>query len=252
MRDSLRHFVAELIGTFALVFVGGAAIMTTSGGDGGRLAVAAAHGLILAIMVSAFMRISGHFNPAVTLGFLATRRIELSMAGIYIVAQIVGATLAAYTLKGTFPADVFAAARGGGQSVAEGVSGMQAVTLEAIATALLVFAVFGTAVDPQAPKVGGFAIGLTVAADILGIGGLTGASMNPARSFGPAVASRVFEGQYVYWVGPILGGVIAAVVYDQLFLPRAGEPIEHGAVRPTAEPSPSRKAFEGRPVKGRE
>jgi aquaporin Z len=104
MRDSWRHFLAEAIGTFALVFVGGAAVMLArdTANGGGLLEVALAHGLILAVMVSALMRISGHFNPAVTIGFLVTRRIDPIMAGDYIVAQINGAINGAYRLKLTF------------------------------------------------------------------------------------------------------------------------------------------------------
>jgi MIP family channel proteins len=232
MRDALRHFVAEFVGTFALVFVGGGAIMMARQGRGDLLGVAAAHGLILAIMVTATMRISGHLNPAVTLGFLAARRIQPSMAGLYVVAQVLGAMAAAYAHKGLIPAEVYNAARGATQSIDLAVSGPQAFALEALATFFLVFAVFGSAVDPQAPKIGGWAIGLTVAADILAIGPLTGASMNPARSFGPAVAAGIWEGQLIYWTGPILGGVVAAVLYDQLFLPRAPETPGSGAVQP--------------------
>jgi MIP family channel proteins len=239
MRDSIRHFVAEFVGTFALVFVGGAAIMQSRNPETGMglLGVALAHGLILSLMVTATMRISGHFNPAVTLGFLATRRIEPAMAGVYILAQLLAAMLAAYALKALMPSQLFELTRGGGQAVSIDLSFGQAVALEAIATFFLVFVIFGTAVDPQAPKVGGFAIGLTVAADILAIGTLTGASMNPARSFGPAVASGVFEAQAVYWIGPIIGGLVAALLYDRLFLPRAPEQVDHGAVRPGG-PSP--------------
>ena len=207
MRDSLRHFIAEFIGTFALVFVGGAAIMI-GGGIGipaALLQVALAHGLILAVMVSALMRISGHFNPAVTIGFIAARRIDPMMAGIYIFAQLLGAVAAAYVLKATFPSRLFEATRGGGQSISLDVTATQAWILEAIATFFLVFVVFGTAVDPKAPRVGGFAIGLVVTVDILAIGPLTGASMNPARSFGPALASGIFEGQFIYWTAPIIG-----------------------------------------------
>lgn len=238
MRDSLRHFTAEFIGTFALVFIGGGAIMMTKnpGTGAGLVEVALAHGIILAVLVSATMRISGHLNPAVTLGFLATRRIEPIMAGVYILAQLLGAVIAAYALKGLMPDMLFTATRAGGQAVAIDISFGQAVGLEAIATFLLVFVVFGTAVDPAAPKIGGLAIGLTIAADILAIGPMTGASMNPARSFGPAVASNIFEGQLVYWIGPILGGVAAALLYNWLFLPRAPEPVDHGAVRPKAAP----------------
>jgi MIP family channel proteins len=235
MRDSLRHFVAEFVGIFALVFVGGAALINAQarGSGAGLLEVALAHGLILAVMVTATMRISGHLNPAVTLGFLATRRIEPVMAGVYIVAQLLGAMLAAYALRALFPEADALAARLGGQAIAANISGGQAIGLEALATFFLVFTVFGTAVDPNAPRVGGLAIGLVVTADILAIGPLTGGSMNPARSFGPAVASGIFEGQVVYWTGPILGGLAAALLYDTLFLRRGVEPVDHGAVRPT-------------------
>src|SRR5688572_152418 len=234
MKDAVRHFAAEFIGIFALVFVGSGAIMMArhTNSSAALVSVALAHGIILAIMVTATMRISGHLNPAVTIGFLVTRRIEPMMAGVYIVAQLLGAVLAAYVLKATVPAELFAAARGGGQSIALEVTFGQAFTLEMIATFFLTFVVFGTAVDPNAPKVGGFAIGLAVAADILAIGPLTGASMNPARSIGPAVASGIFEGQVIYWAGPIVGAIIAALIYDFLFLRRAPEPPLHGAVRP--------------------
>jgi aquaporin Z len=234
MRDSLRHAIAEFIGTFALVFIGGGAIMMTKDAAPGvgLVAVAMAHGLILALMVTALMRISGHFNPAVTFGFVVARKIEPMMAGVYIVAQCLGAMAAAYALKFTFPPALFDAVRGGGQSLSIDITATQGVVLEAIATFFLVWVVFGTAVDPQAPKVGGFAIGLTVAADILAIGPLTGGSMNPARSLGPAVASGVFEGHLVYWIGPLIGGGLAALLYSQLFLNRTPELPEHGAVRP--------------------
>ena len=234
MRDSWRHFTAEFVGIFALVFVGGASIMSgqLSRSEHPLLLAAIAHGLILAIMVTATMRISGHLNPAVTIGFLVTRRIEPMMGMLYIVAQLLGATVAAYALKALFPHDVATATRLGGQALSIDVSFAQGVFLEAIATFFLVFAVFGTAVDPHAPKVGGFAIGLTVTADILAIGPLTGASMNPARSLGPAVASANFEAQGVFWIGPILGGIVAALLYDQLFLRRGKEPVSHGPVEP--------------------
>jgi aquaporin Z len=190
-------------------------------------------------MVTATMRISGHLNPAVTIGFLVTRRIEPLMAAIYICAQLLGAIAAAYALKATVPADLFAATRGGGQAIALDVTAWQAFFLESIATFFLTFVVFGTAVDPNAPKVGGFAIGLTVGADILAIGPLTGASMNPARSLGPALTSGIFEGQVVYWTGPIVGSIVAALLYDLLFLRRGPELPLHGAVRPEEPPPPA-------------
>jgi aquaporin Z len=234
MRDSLRHFVAEFVGTFALVFVGSGAIMTArmSGSQAALIEVALAHGLILAVMVSALMRISGHFNPAVTFAFLATRRIEAMMAALYIVAQLLGAVIAAYALKASYPDAVFVAARGGGQSIALDITGGQAFMLEAIATFFLVFVIYGTVVDQRGPKIGGLAIGFVIAADILAIGPLTGASMNPARSFGPAVASGVFEAQLLYWAAPIVGGLIAGLLYEYLFMRRGREPVDHGELKP--------------------
>jgi MIP family channel proteins len=234
MRDAWRHFAAEFIGTFAFVFVGSGAIMTArmSQSPAGLLEVALAHGLTMAVMVSALMRISGHFNPAVTLGLLATRRIEPMMAALYIVAQIIGAIAAGYALKATFPEAVFVATRGGGQAIALDVTGGQAFLLEAIATFFLVFVIFGTVVDLRGPKIGGLAIGFVIAADILAIGPLTGGSMNPARSFGPAVASGVYEAQLLYWFAPITGALVASLLYEFLFMRRGREPVDHGELRP--------------------
>ena len=212
-----KHFIAELIGTFALVFVGGGAIMMAqhTGNTAGLLQIALAHGLILALMVSATMNVSGgHLNPAVTTALLVARRITPTTAGVHILAQLIGALAAAWVLKMTMPAAVFIATQGGGQSIAFDVTQTQAVILEAIATFFLMFVIYGTAVHVNAPRIGGLAIGLTIAADILAIGPLTGASMNPARSFGPAIASGVFAGQLVYWAGPILGAIAAAMAWE--------------------------------------
>ena len=212
-----KNFIAEFIGTFALVFVGGGAIMMVlhTGNDAGLLQIALAHGLILALMVSAFMNVSGgHLNPAVTFGLLVARRITPTVAGVHVVAQVAGAVVAAFALKVTMPAELFTATQGGGQSIALDVTAMQAILLEAIATFFLMAVIYGTAVVETAPKIGGLAIGLTIAADIIAIGPLTGASMNPARSFGPAIASGVFAGQFIYWVGPIIGAIAAALVWE--------------------------------------
>ena len=216
MKDSIRHFVAELVGTFALVFIGGGAIVLSKmpGSNVGLVEVALAHGLILAVMVTALMRSSGHFNPAVTIAFLTVRRIGPFMAGVYVLAQLLGAMLAAYALKAGTPAALFEAARGGGQAVSLDITTGQAFMLEAIATFFLVFVIFGTAVDPKAPRVGGFAIGLTIAADILAIGPFTGASMNPARSFGPALVAGQWGDFWIYVAGPLAGAAIGVLAYE--------------------------------------
>ena len=232
MKDAWRHFLAEFIGTFALVFVGSGAIIRVAATGGSLAEVALAHGLILSVMVTALMRISGHFNPAVTATFMVTRRIEPVMGVVYMIAQFTGAIIAAFALKGLLPAAAVESTRVGGQMIASSISFGGAIALEAIATFFLVWVIFGTAVDPKAPRVGGFAIGLTIAADILVIGPFTGASMNPARSLGPAVASGVFEAQAVFWIGPLIGAIAAGVLYDRLFLRRGPEPVDHGAVAP--------------------
>lgn len=212
-----KNFIAEFVGTFALVFVGGGAIMMVqhTNNNAGLLPIALAHGLILAMMVSAFMNVSGaHFNPAVTTALLVARRITPTVAGVHIVAQLIGGVVAALALKMTMPSAVFAATQAGGQSIALEITATQAIILEAIATFFLVNVIYGTAVSAAAPKIGGLAIGLTIAADILAIGPLTGASMNPARSFGPAIVSGVLAGQVVYWVGPIIGAIAAAMLWE--------------------------------------
>lgn len=235
MRHALRHFVAEFIGTFALVFVGGLTIMMSRalGMDAGSalLVVAAGTGITLAVFVTALMRISGHFNPAVTIGLLAARRLDGAMAGVYLAGQVLGAVGASYLHRAVVPLALFTGTRGAGQSISLDVTGTQAFLLEMVITFFLVFVVFGTAVDRDSPRVGGFAIGLTMFVGILAIGPMTGASLNPARSFGPAVVTGIYEAQLIYWLAPILGGVIAGVLYDQLFLRRSPEPVDHGALQ---------------------
>ena len=220
-----RNFIAEFVGTFALVFIGGGAIMMANhtGNPAGLLSVALAHGLILALMVSATMNVSGgQLNPAVTIGLLVARRITPNVAAIHIVAQLAGALVAAFALKATFPSALFAAANGGGQLLSSDITQTQGILLEAIATFFLMFVIYGTAVHADAPKIGGLAIGLTIGADILAIGPLTGGSMNPARSFGPAIASGVYDGLIVvYFLGPIIGAIAAAMVWEYGILGKA-------------------------------
>ncbi len=233
MRDAVRHFLAEFLGTFAIVFFGGGALMMAQQGAGNLLTIALTLGLVYAALLTATLRVSGHFNPAITLGFLVTRRIQPMMGALYVVAQLVAAMVAAYTLKAVFPADIFTAARGTTLSIALATTGGPAFLAEALGTVVIVFVLVGSAGDPQAPKLGGLAVGLVVAAVTLAIGPITGAALNPARAFGPAVASAIYEGQFIYWAAPIVGAIVAAVLYDQLFLPRAPEEPGSGAVQPT-------------------
>lgn len=233
----VKKLTAEAIGTFTLCFIGAGAIcMTTMMGAAGPglLGVAIAHGIALSIAVSATMNVSGgHVNPAVTVAMLVTGRISLSDAIQYIIFQCVGATIAGALVlaifKGMVTPDgtsvVAAAGLGTPAYDATNVGMGLAILIEAALTFLLLFAVFGTAADPRAPKIGGFGIGLTICADILVGGPLTGAAMNPARTFGPGLVAALsgnlpnFWGQHVvYWVGPILGAVVAGLIYDNLVM----------------------------------
>jgi MIP family channel proteins len=225
MNQTLRASIAECIGTFTLTFIGAGAIITNGtdagGGKGGLVAIALAHGLALSMAVFATGHISGgHINPAVTCAMLATKRITAVAAAAYIIAQLLGATVAALALKELFPAAMDPAAKLGATlgSLGEGKA-LQVIVIEAILTFLLVTTIFGVAVDPRGPKnVYGFAIGLTICFDILAAGPLTGASMNPARSFGPALVGGYWDVHQAYWFGPILGGAVAALIYDALLL----------------------------------
>jgi MIP family channel proteins len=215
--DNLKAPFAELVGTYAFVFIGGAAICVDSltHGGVGLTGVALAEGIAFAVMVSATAHISGgHLNPAVTIGALAGGKISFKNSIYYIIAQLVGAVLAAATFTAMFSADLLDTVHYGTPALATNIGVTAGVFIEAILTFFLVFTVYGTAFDERGPKVGGLFIGLVITMDILAAGPLTGASMNPARTFGPALLSGFWENHLVYWVGPALGGLVAAVVYQ--------------------------------------
>ena len=223
MQKTLRPLVAEFIGVFLFVFITAGAIVLNTYRDGiiGLAGIAAAQGVTLAIAVTATMNISGgHLNPAVTLGLWSIGRIGWKQTGLYVVAQLLGAILAALAVKGLYPEMAGRVAQLGVPRLASDISFTQGVLIEAILTFFLAFAVMGTVVDAAAPKVAGWAIGLTVMMGVLASGGITGAGMNPARAFGPALAANAWLGQLVYWIGPILGAVAAMQVYERLLLKR--------------------------------
>jgi aquaporin Z len=221
-RDAIRRGVAEALGAGALVFIGAGSIMQIGfTGDGNLLSVAAAHGLILAIMVSAFGHISGgHFNPAVTFGFLVTRRIDAAMAIVYWISQFVGAVIAALLLRIVFDDQVVDATHLGAPAVGQGVAVWEAFILEIIMTFFLVLVVFATAVDERGAfkLIAGFAIGLTIFADILVGAPISGAAMNPARAFGPQLVGNYWVDGWIYYIACPIGGFLAAILYDRLYL----------------------------------
>jgi aquaporin Z len=213
---NFKACVAEFIGTFALIYIGVGAIAAdhVSGGAAGLTGIALAHGLTIAVMVSATMYISGgQLNPAVTVGVFVARKLGGGQAVANIVSQCLGAIVAAILVKLSLASAVLDAVGMGTPALGEGVTAFQGVLVEAVLTFFLVFVVLMTAVDPRAHKVGGLFIGLTVALDILMGGPITGAAMNPARHLGPALMGGGMGQTWIYWVGPVLGGVVAGLVY---------------------------------------
>lgn len=212
----MGKFVAEFFGTFTLIFAGVGAIAANYATDGalGLTGIALAHGLAIAVMVSATAAVSGgHLNPAVTCGALVAGKIRGVTALGYIVSQCLGAVFAAFMVKMSVPGAWLDAVGMGTPAIGQGVSVGQALVMEAVLTFFLMFVVYGTAIDARAPKVGGLFIGLTIVLDILAGGPVSGGAMNPARHFGPALMGGGMQNMWLYWVGPISGAVVAALVY---------------------------------------
>jgi MIP family channel proteins len=217
MSRQVRPLAAEFVGTLLFVFLGVGSIVANSG----PLGVALAHGVGMAIIVSMTMSISGaHINPAVTVGLWIANRFEGRLVGQYIAAQLLGAILGAALVKALFPHVAVATALVGTPRLASEVTFMQGVWIEAVLTFFLVSAVFGTAVSTEAPKIGGFGIGLAIFVDILVGGSLTGAIMNPARALGPAVVAGQWDAHAVYWIGPLIGAAVAGALWKAVLLPR--------------------------------
>ena len=243
--DPLRRGFAEFVGTFTLIFIGAGSILTltkmlepaTNGsaqalgvyGSLTLVSVALAHGLAIAVMVSAVGHISGgHFNPAITIGFFVTRRLAPTLALVYLSVQLLGATAAALLLRWFFSASVRATTNLGAPGLASGISVWQGVVIEGVLTFFLVWVVFATAADPGGSfkSIAGLAIGFTITLDIFMGGPYTGAAMNPARAVGPELVQNFWSDGWVYWVGPLIGAGLAALAYEHLYLrPLSPEPV---------------------------
>lgn len=202
--------LAEFVGTFFLVAVGVAIIL--NGGD--LLATAFAHGLVIAVMVTSVGHVSGgHFNPAVTATMVALRQMSLKDGGAYLVTQLAAGALGAHVVAWGFDLDPGKIA--GTPAIADSISAGQGFLLEAVATFLLVWVVFAVAVDRDGAffKVAGMPIGFSIVAGILMIGPATGAALNPARWFGPALITGSWDNAWVYIAGPVVGGLLAGAAY---------------------------------------
>ncbi len=248
--DPLRRGFAEFVGTFALIFIGAGATCTLGAALAFArfpapvsplftlVAVAFANGLVIAVMVSAVGHISGgHFNPAVTLGFFLTRRLTPMLTLFYWVIQFAAAAAAALLLRWIYDAATRNATNLGAPALGN-VSTWQGVVIEGVMTFFLVWVVFATAADPRGTfkSVAGLAIGLTIVLDILMGGPLTGGAMNPARAFGPELVQHDWTDAWVWYLGPFVGGALAALIYEWLYLrPARPEPVgppETGVIEP--------------------
>lgn len=235
-RELIKACVAEFIGTFALVFVAIAANANLAGDHAGLVGIALADGLTIAAFASATLAICGaHFNPAVTFALLVGGKICPSRALAYFVSQLLGSIVAAGVMMNISGANVVATAA---PNLAPHLSIATGIFIEAILTFFFVFVFYGTLVDTRAPKTGPLGIGLAFALGVLVGGPFTGAAMNPARAFGPAFAAGHWTNQFIYWLGPLLGGLLAGTVYGR-FLIRAETPIETPATIAARASAPS-------------
>jgi MIP family channel proteins len=234
-QDLLRRSLAEFIGTFMLVFVSAGAIASaglTGDVSPSLLVVAFAYGLVVAVMVSAVGHISGgHFNPAVTLAFFVTRRLAVPLTIAYLVVQLAAAAGAALLIRWVFPGDSAEGVGYGSPAIDPGIEVAEALVVEALLTFFLVWVVFATLADIRGTfkAVAGLAIGLTIVFDVLIGGPLTGAMMNPARAFGPQLVDGSWDDFWIWYAGPILGGAIAGLLYELVYL-RPHEPAPAGVV----------------------
>ncbi len=224
MYTTSQKLVAEFLGTFALVFFGAGAICTErflQGAGSGLLATALASGLAIAVMSVAFSHISGaHFNPAVTIGFWITKRMSTVEVLGYWIAQMLGGIVAAFCLKAIVPReDAWQPVLGGTPDLVRDFTRLPAMGLEALITFFLVLVYFATTSEDNidSRSLSSFAFGLVYTIGILVAAPFTGAALNPARAFGPALASTHWSNQGVYWVGPLAGGFLAGLIYDAMY-----------------------------------
>jgi MIP family channel proteins len=232
-----RGLLAEFIGVFMLMFITGGTVIATGGEN--LVAIALANGLTIALMIAAVFHISGaQFNPAVSITVTLLGKQSWNRCGLFILAQCAGSTLAALLLwwlmvgpwnLPTLPTDTGAVEHVGltvglfSDMASHDVpdSALRVLVLEAIATFFLMFTIMGVMVDKRSgldtPVLMGIPVGLVIAVDVLCFGMMTGASMNPARSLGPAIAMNFWNMQWVYWAGPIIGAVFAGGIYRAAF-----------------------------------
>lgn len=219
-----KKYLSEFLGTFALIFIGAGSVcadyyLMKGGAQGfGLLGISVAFGLVVVAVVYSLGYVSGaHINPAVTVSMVVMKRMDADTGFMYIVSQLTGALFAGFLLRILFP-EALSSVFLGTCTLGAGVTVMQAIVMEAVITFLLVFVVYATVIDKRAtPALAGLTIGVVVIFGVMIGGTISGGALNPARVFGPAIASGHLDMHYIWWVGPIAGGIIAGFVYEFLF-----------------------------------
>jgi len=223
--NNYKKYIAESLGTLLLVFIGAGAVcanysLKMAGGQGAGYALAILiFGIVIVAVVYATSYISGsHINPAVTISFLVTGRMDAGTAAFYIISQLLGAVIAGFFLRILFP-DAVSTVHLGTCALGKGVEFWKALLIEAVMTFLFVFTIFATALGSRRTPgiLAGVAIGLVYLFGALVASSISGGALNPARVFGPAVASGHFDYHFVWWLGPVSGGIGAVFLYDKIF-----------------------------------
>jgi len=222
-----QKLLAEFIGTFTVVFAAAGAICAdqylhaAGQTNAGILSYALAYGFAAAAMFSCLAHVSGaHFNPAISIGMWVSKRLGTFHALFYCVAQLLGAAGAAFVLSLIIPESAWRPVGLGSTDLAPDFTRMHGMLLEALLTFFIVFVYSwaSSGSDGGESRLGGSSIGLAIVASVFVGAAFTGASMNPARTFGPAIAAHHWLNHGVYWVGPLFGGIIATVLYERIFL----------------------------------
>lgn len=252
-----QKLAAEFLGTALLTLIGAGSVtatLTLEAGSGAKFSeadlgvISLAFGFIIMALVFAIGKISGcHINPAVTIALALTGRVDWGTAASYIVAQFAGGIVGALGIVAMFGSHAASAGILGVTSYGSSVSPLQAIVAEAIGTFILVFTIYGVAVDPRAPAGwAGLVIGLIVAGIIFVVGPISGAALNPARAFGTTFVQAIFGGKaffdqyYVYVIGPVVGGALGALAYDFLVQPKVAQE------QPTVEAKTTERAAAAR------
>jgi aquaporin TIP len=227
MEDTARSALAELIGTFLIVFIAASAATLSSAGVLDLTGLGLATGLAYAVAVAVALRISGgHVNPAVSIALWVAGQLSAGRLAVYVLAQTLGAVAAGFLVRFLFPGPAFDAATGGTAALSSQIASGKGIVLEAVGAFFLMFVFFSATLDPRrgaGPSVAALLVGLVVAIDVMAYSPLTGAAVNPARWFGPALAAGAFDEWFVWVVGPVAGAIVAAVTYSIVFL-RDGTP----------------------------